>query len=53
VLSFRYFINDAHRALYGIKAKFRDNEDWVVTTSEKDYEEVCHVHARLIAVKEN
>jgi SAM-dependent methyltransferase len=48
ILSFRYFYDDQHRELYGIKCKF-DVID--LYTTAKDPNEVCHVVANLRAVK--
>lgn len=46
--SFRYYTCDLHRALYSIVPKF---EVMNLHTTEKNFEDVCHVFAMLKAVK--
>ena len=46
--SWLYFMDDAHRALYGTKAKFQGNNTDVVTNPEL---KIIHTHGILFAVK--
>lgn len=47
--SFLYFCDADHRALYGTKAKFIGTVNTIITNKQLN---ICHVHAKLTAVKE-
>lgn len=46
--SWLYFCDDAHRKLYGIKAKFKGEMRDIITSHEM---RIIHTHCNLIAVK--